>query len=216
MPWLKPGAGYAGFGQVVGVTRVYRRTMHGTPHDVSMETLKVIHALVREGREDPVVRDWAIRIIRQARAPENDKRAQILAVGGWIKQHLYYVNDPINVETVATARVILEQVAHGQAAFDCDDFVVLAQSLLNALGIQTRSVIIKADDRDPSQWTHIYLQAHDSQQWITLDLIMKDKPLGWEPPRYFEKKIVEVGTGAPFPTERLGRLPARMSTEYLR
>lgn len=214
MPWFRPGIGSVG--QVVGVNRVHRTTLHGTPHHASMETLKVIHALAREGREDPVVRDWAIRIIRQARVPENDKRGQIIAVANWIKQHLYYVNDPINVETVATARVILEQVAHGEAAFDCDDFVILAHSLLNALGIATRSVIIKADYRDPSQWTHIYLEAFDGQTWLPLDLIMKNKPVGWAPPRYFEKRIVDVGTGPPFPTERLGRLPHRMSTEYLR
>jgi transglutaminase-like putative cysteine protease len=214
MPWLKPGV--AQFGQVVGVNRVHRTTLKGSPQQASMATLEVIHSLVREGREDPVVRDWAIRIIRQARAAENDKRAQILAVGGWVKNNLYYVNDPINVETIATARVILEQANHGQAAFDCDDFVVVAQSLLNALGINTRSVIIKADHRDPSQWTHIYFEAHDGQQWIPLDLIMKQKPLGWAPPRYYAKKVVEVGGGAPFPTERLGRVPTGMTTEYLR
>lgn len=214
MPWLTQHG--RGFGAPLGVDRVHRRTLPADPERASMATLDVIHQLAREGREDPVVRDMAIRIVREAGAPENHKRAQIQAVGRWIQRHLYYVNDPVNVETVATARVILEQAQHGQAAFDCDDFVVLGHSLLNSLGIPTESVIVKGDARDPTQWTHIYLRAHDGARWIPLDLIMKNKPLGWEPPKVYARRIVPVGDGAPFPTTRLGRIPAGYETEYLR
>jgi transglutaminase-like putative cysteine protease len=212
MPWVNNTGIGAG---PVGVTRVHKRTLPRNAEAASMQTLEVIHELAREGREDPYVRDVTIRILRDAHVPEKNKTAIIRTIHSWIQKHLYYINDPVDVETIATARVILQQALGGNSSWDCDDFVVLGHAMLNAVGIPTRSVIIKGEAIAPTQWSHIYLEAHDGRRWVPMDLIMKDKPLGWEPPIHYGKKVIPLRPGKVFPTERLGQVPSNMTTEYV-
>lgn len=167
---------------------------------MSMKTLRYIHALVRDAREDPTVRGAALRILRDAGVPEKDKRATLVAIHAWVQRHVRYVNDPDGVEWVVQPRVLIQQIlAEGVAQGDCDDMVTIESSLLQSVGIVTRSVILKADARAPHEWSHIYLEAFDGRGWVPLDPIMKDKPPGWQPPKFFAKKVVAIGAGERFP-----------------
>ncbi len=186
------------------VDQVFAMQLPNDPEAASMMSLDYIHQLVRDGRADPEVRQQAVRILRQARVRERDYANIIAAIHRWVQQHVYYAHDPTGVELLTQARILLRQVAMGEAVEDCDSFVLLEQSLLQSIGVPTRSVIWKADKRDPSQWSHITLEAHDGKRWIPLDPIMKDKPIGWEPPKHYGKKVVPVGDGPSFPANTQG------------
>lgn len=201
--------------------RVYKLTLPDNPEQASMISLDYIHALVRDGREDPIVRRKAFQILREYGVRERDYSGTIRAIHNWIQRHVRYEHDPAGVEFLTQARVLIDQVERGEAFEDCDSFVLLEHALLNSVGVPTRSVIIAADRRDPSQWSHIFLQAFDNRlkQWVTLDPIMKDKPVGWHPPKFFRKRVVPIADGAPFPPRpQLGQppqLPAGMTVEFL-
>ncbi len=189
------------------VDQVFAMQLPNDPEAASMMSLDYIHQLVRDGRADPAVRHQAFRILRDAGVRERDYRNIIAAIHRWVQANVYYMHDPSGVELLTQARVLLQQVAQGDAVEDCDSFVLLEQSLLQSVGVPTQSVIWKADRRDPSQWSHITLEAHDGKRWIPLDPIMKDKPIGWEPPKHYGKKVVPVGDGPSFPanTQATGR-----------
>lgn len=177
-----------------------------------MTTLHYIHGMVRSSREDPFVREVALDIIRKANVREKDRRGIALAIHAWVQRHIQYVNDPTDVEFLILPSVMLRKIlAQGHGSGDCDDMVLTEAGLLQSLGINTRSVIIKADKRDPRQWSHIYLEA-DVGGWMPLDPIMKDKPPGWAPPKYYAKKVIPVGDGFKFPPKN-GRIPLGMTAE---
>jgi hypothetical protein len=203
----------SGYGASQGVDKVYRLTLPADPEQASMTALGYIHGLIRDGREDPVVRAATIRLLMKHQVPQKDHGAAVQLIHEWVKQSLYYVNDPNGVETLIRARNLLEMIEHGEAAADCDDHVILEQAMLQSIGIPTRTVIIKGDRGAPHQWSHIYLEALVRGRWIGLDPIMKDKPAGWAPPRYFDKRVIPVGEGAPFPP-RNGKMPSGMSLEH--
>lgn len=198
MPFFGASHGYGTLG-THQVDRVYKFDLPANPEAASMMSLDYIHALARDGREDPIVRRQAFTILRQAGVREKDYPGMIVAIHRWIQRHLYYMHDPTGTEMLTQARVLLAQIERGEAVEDCDSFVLLEHALLNAVGIPTQSVIWKADRRDPTQWSHITLEAHDGRRWVSLDPIMKDKPVGWAPPRYYGKRVVPVGDGPPFP-----------------
>ena len=194
----------------IGTHAIFTRPLPANPHRASMVSLDAIHQLVRQGREDPVVRRKAAEILREAGVAPSNRRAIIHAVHAWVQTNVEYVHDPENVELLTWARGLVEQAEAGVAIEDCDGFVILEHSILNALSVPTRTVIIKADAQDPSQWSHIFLEAHDGQRWVTLDPIMKQKPVGWHPPRFYEKRTVDIGPGPKFVPEGL---PAGWKTE---
>jgi hypothetical protein len=180
--------------------RLYRIPLTGSGHAQSMKTLWYVHAIVRGARENPVVREQALAILRSAGTPEKSKPAAMLAIHAWVQRHMRYVHDPDGVEWVTLPTVLLDEIAQtGEAAGDCDDLVTLEQSLLQAVGVQTQSVILKADPAHPREWSHIYLEAHDGRRWVPLDPIMKDKPAGWQPPTFFARRAMPVGDGPTFP-----------------
>lgn len=225
------GLPFQGYGQasasavsvapVMGPQRVYKMTLPENPEAASMVSLDYIHALVRDGREDPIVRRKAYQIVRAAGVRERDYAGIIRAIHHWIQRHVRYEHDPAGVEFLTQARVLIDQVERGEAFEDCDSFVLLEHALLNSLGVPTRSVIIAADRRAPDQWSHIFLEAYDTKrkQWVTLDPIMKNKPVGWHPPKFFRRRAVPIADGPPFPPRtQMGQpaqLPAGMTVEYL-
>ncbi len=155
-------------------------------------------AMGQYGAHSPKIRALAISIIRDARAMEKDKRAEIDAIHAWVMKHLRYVNDPLWQETITYP----ETLAFEQQDGDCDDHAVLEAALLGAIGIRTRFVAI-APDIGPL--SHVYLQAlmmeddgtgsgNKKPQWLDLDPIVKHKPSGWSVPNPKVKVAYPINT----------------------
>ena len=119
------------------------------------------------------IRAQALRIIRDI--PENDKRAEVIAVHTYVQKHLRYVNDPHGFELLTYPETLLT-LAHG----DCDDHVILEAALLGAIGVPTAFLTLRRPS-DPIA-SHVYMVAIlPGGKEITLDPIIKDKPAGFDP-----------------------------------
>jgi transglutaminase-like putative cysteine protease len=213
VPWFTTNTPEYRMSETPGVDQVYTMPLPPSAEASSMVSLEWIHRIVREARQDPRVRETAIRILREARVPERNRMAIITAIHKWVQRHVRYEFDPVGVETFTTPEVMLRQIdQRGYAVEDCDGMVILEHSLLNSVGIDTNSVIVKVDKKDPQQWSHILLEAWDGKKWVSLDPIMKDKPVGWFPPQVFDRRAVPVGNGAQFRSrgENYGMTTQRM------
>lgn len=192
------------------VERVYymRYPKGTTPEQMAMFSLKYINALARDGSRDPLVRQVADQVA--AGVDRRNELAVITAVHNWVQRRFKYEFDPGDIEMVTHPRhAIQAALKNGRYAEDCDGFVVTEAAMLGYLLGSTRRVrfvILKADKRAPSQWSHIFMQAKAHGKWVTLDPIMQGEhpkrpkhPVGWHPPKFYAKRNIELGSGPSLP-----------------
>jgi transglutaminase-like putative cysteine protease len=148
------------------------------------QTVSVMHSLIDRGAVDPQIREQALAIVRQAGAVSRDTPSEISAIFWWAKTHMRFQKDVHGGEYVSTPQYLLRTMAG-----DCDDYVVLIGSLLKSLGIPVRIVTIAADREEPARLSHVYLEASSRGEWIPLDATQAQSYPGWQPPRYFRKKV---------------------------
>lgn len=141
-------------------------------------TVRKINEIVAASLVDPVVVQTARDLVRHL--PERDKDAEIEAVSRFVRGKIRYTNEA--VETISTPRVLLDEIRrHGRAVGDCDDHVVLWLALHRALGNRVRVKVIS--QRKNKRANHIYGQVWSPRRgWVTDELIVKHRPLGWEVP----------------------------------
>lgn len=132
-------------------------------------------AMGRYGAASPKIRALALNILESRRVPEKDYDAEARAIGEWVRDSITYRRDVHGQETLSHP----EETAFNTRAGDCDDKSILLAALLGAAGVPTRFKVIGVT---PHQYSHVYLQAKPRNAWITMDPIMKDKPIGWEVP----------------------------------
>lgn len=137
------------------------------------DTLQRMRALVREGRKDIKIRQAATTIVYLT--PERDELAEVHALFSWVRDHVRYVRDVHEVETLSTP----EKTMSGLVG-DCDDQTVLLAALLESVGYPTRFVV--TGYHDPKQVEHVYLQVLAGGEWIDCDATEQSAPLGWAPP----------------------------------
>jgi len=151
------------------------------------ESVEVIKKLIQEGKKDIIIRTLAEKITQYL--PEKDYKKEVQAVYNFVCRRLRYTKDIHNVETVHRARDLLRR--HNKAA-DCDDFVILTGSLLQAIGHPVRIVIIGNNKKDKEDFSHIYLQTLVGNTWISLDGSVPGAKMGWEAPSYTTKKTITL------------------------
>lgn len=134
------------------------------------------------GARSQKIRAAARNILAAAGVPEKDYRGEAIALGKWVRDNIRYLRDPYGQETIAHPEETLFNFGMG----DCDDQAVLLAALLTSVGIPTR---FKVMGQMPHQYSHVYLQAKPAGEWITMDPIMTQKPIGWEVPK--NKRVIE-------------------------
>jgi transglutaminase-like putative cysteine protease len=142
----------------------------GTKH-----TVEHVRELVRAGAKDFYVRQKAIDILMERGVRPKDYYEEIKALFEWVQSNVRYTRDPFRVETLHSARRMLEL-----RAGDCDDMTILLGSMLESVGHPVRLVLAGPDPRRPRLYSHIYLEAHLRGRWIPLDPTMHH-PMGWAP-----------------------------------
>lgn len=161
------------------------------------QTVMTMQQLIDSGANSPEVREQAIGLVRRAGVSEKDSFGEVRAIFDWVKQNFRFTKDPSGKEMLSTAPYLL----HLQAG-DCDDYVVILGALLTALGHAVRVVTIAADPVEPGRMSHVYLETYANGQWIALDGTQANAVPGWQPPRYFRKKVWGKMWGAP-PRDRV-------------
>jgi len=91
---------------------------------------------------DPTVRELAVNLM--AGVENNDLTEQINRVVHFVMSNVTYVRDPVDGEyLVSPLKLIADYYQQGFAIGDCDDHVMLLNSLLGSIGFQTKAVGVK-------------------------------------------------------------------------
>lgn len=105
----------------------------------------------------------------------NDLQALFSAVATFVLENVVYVPDPIGAEYVRSpVQLLRDYEAQGQAQGDCDDHVLLANSLFNALGFKTRVVALKV--YNAATFDHVISSVQIAGTWYDFDPCNKADP----------------------------------------
>lgn len=134
-------------------------------------TVSAMRGMVRRFRADPAIRKTAMTVVFMT--PERDQLAEVDALFSFVRDHIRYTRDVLNVETLATPDKTL-----ALRSGDCDDQSTLLAALLESLGYKTRFVI--AGYNGSKYFAHVYVQVQTREGWINLDPT-EDHGVGWAP-----------------------------------
>ena len=151
----------------------------------TLETARIIAELIAEGAKDFLVRQKAIAIFRECSVPPKDKWGEIVSLFEWTRKKIRYTRDIFEVETLHTARRMLDL-----RAGDCDDMTILLGAMLKATGHPVRLCLAGFRRGFPHLYSHIYPEVRIGKRWIAIDATMHH-PIGWAPPAIW-KRVCEI------------------------
>ena len=126
------------------------------------QTLEMMAALIRQGRESIPVREMAKTLVKGL--AQKDYKGEIAACHAFVRDRVRYTRDIRTVETLHTAeRLLIDRQG------DCDDKSILVSALLESIGHTTQLVAI-----GPRRgvFVHVYAQVQDPKKpgaWINLE-----------------------------------------------
>lgn len=152
--------------QLSAMPRSYSNGLQGI-----FETVAVMRHLVNEYKTNPDVRQAATGIIFLT--PEKDEYSEACTLFNYVRDHVRYLRDIANVETIVTPdKTLLLQVG------DCDDQSTLLAALLESVGYETRFVVAGYNGDNVE---HVYLQTYVNGDWVNCDPT-EPHYFGWAPP----------------------------------
>jgi transglutaminase-like putative cysteine protease len=162
---------------------------------------QVLHYPIADGREDapqilaylkdfcthygrsPFIREF-VRSILPASTRDNDQAVILRTVTSWVRDNIRYLPDPAGAEYFIDPIALITQVQKtGRAFGDCDDHVLLLNSMLNSVGFETRVEGVHL--HDPVLWDHVISGVFVGGRWLDVDPCLKTN----EMPGYREKLI---------------------------
>jgi hypothetical protein len=121
------------------------------------------------------VKSWTVRqtVLEAVRGVERGQH-EIDSVFDWIKSNIEFRGE--YQETLQSPEATINL-----GAGDCDDQAVLAASMLNSLGYETRFRVV-ALHGSPDEYSHVYVEVRDKTtgDWIPLDPTVEQSYPGWE------------------------------------
>ena len=163
--------------------------------DVStLETINLMGKYAKEGAKHPIVLAATKEALQYLDFNSASNESKARAIFRWIKDHVQFKADEIvlidefhvypNKELlIRPERLVTMDKPQG----DCDDFSMLAASMMLAAGLPVSYVTIAADEQDQQRFSHVYcLTYSDEGEKIAFDSSHGDK-LGWESDRQFRR-----------------------------
>ena len=176
------------------------------------DTARMMVDLIREGSEEPEVRQLLAQIMRRKKPDgswaitEKDDKAEAQAIFDWVRANVRYTSDITDVETLQRAiRTVEEGIG------DCDDQTVLYGALARAAGFPFAVHVI---DTTGEGYEHVYgklgVPKFAATEWLAVDCT-ENKPLGWEVPPHAVKKsfTLAVDGDKPDSTQGAGSVTGR-------
>jgi hypothetical protein len=192
--------------------KIARAPLSDDPDTAVAQTIRKMAGYVRADRGSRLFQQLASQL-RGSTARETKRN-----VFRWIKARVRFVNDSEiaallhvpewRLDRSSIAEVLirpLDIVRMVDAMGDCDDFSMLGACLLTAAGVHCVFVTLAADPREPTQYSHVYIEAgHEAFD------SSHGPYVGWEARNRFGKRqLWSVETGMPItnaPGFGLGRL----------
>ena len=156
------------------------------------DRIKYISNYAQRGREDPRVREFAIKAVSKRCgdkwcASETDNWQECQALFAALKQAYRYTGDVYGKDTYQHPGVTLE---FGGA--DCDDAASLVGATFGAIGYTVYLRVIETKDSPTKDWDHIFnlvgLPRDAPVSVIPIDLAAINKPAGWQVPEKMIKR----------------------------
>ena len=126
----------------------------------TMQTIGTMRALVNAYRVDPVIRQAAVSVLFLT--PEREGLSRPIELFEWVRSHVRYVPDVLDVETITTPDKTLQTLAG-----DCDDQALLLATLYESVGYPTRFVVTGYTFAD--QFEHVFVQVCVDGEWFDVD-----------------------------------------------
>lgn len=137
------------------------------------QTLRIMRSLVNRYRVDPMIRARTITLLQLT--PEKDAPREIRAIFEFVRDRIRYVQDVVDVETIAAPDKVL-----ALEAGDCDDKATLLATMLESVGYPTRFVVTGYNA--PNVFEHVYVEAMlPDGSFIALDP-SEPNGVGWSAP----------------------------------
>ncbi len=157
----------------------------GSSEPDSYQILRVIEYLGRHFSGLKVMRDAALRIIGDA--GDHNVDVQLSRIADFVKSMVRYVRDPIGSEYVVSPfRLLLDIYDNGYVSGDCDDHVLLLNSLLGSIGFDVRPIGVHLYDQN--LFDHVISNVMVDGKWVDVDPCAKDVPT----PEYGDRLVVET------------------------
>jgi len=158
----------------MGVVRPLRRGVAG-----NIQTLTAMAEWVLSDYNDVAVVDFANSLVEgvSSHNPDQIVRQVFLFVRGFKDRNgrhwgITYRSDPFGFEQLQDSRATLER-----GVGDCGDKTILLATLLAALGIPSRFVVLSYT---PPAFQHVYIEAFYGGRWQALDPTPEEAIPGWQ------------------------------------
>lgn len=135
-------------------------------------TLEHMRRLVRQYRTAPPIRELALQLTAAAPNHGDGWAQEVDALFSFVRDHIRYVQDVQDVETLQSPLDTLEL-----GAGDCDDKSILLAALLAATGHPSRFVAVGFS---PDAFEHVFVETKIGRDWIALETT-KNVDMGWCP-----------------------------------
>lgn len=126
------------------------------------DELRFLRRMITSYRELPVIRNLAVKIIKDSDCTPRDKRAQSLAIADYIQRNIYYVHE-------LPERFQYPDETLRLKAGDCDDYTTLIGSLVESIGIPCSMVVMQVN----GAWIHIFPAVKLNTGLLTLDATLR-------------------------------------------
>lgn len=145
--------------------------------------------LAREGSRRIEIRNLAVELTTRgfgsaAGLRQKDFLGEARRLSDWVRDHIRYVGDIEDVETIADPVSILRI-----GAGDCDDKATLLAALLLSIGHTPRFVALA---QQPGQFNHVWVQDLVDGRWIDLETT-EPLPFGKSVPTHDAAGLIAEG-----------------------
>lgn len=151
-----------------------QRTSVGGGAVGARQSLKLMRGIILRYRYHPLLIAYARQIVNSSGIRQKDYPAQVQAVFNWIRNNIAFVRDPRGIDLYMTPDVILRT-----GAGDCDDFVILFCTFMEALGHPTGLMAVQQPGYDT--FNHVVAITRIGTKWVCADTT-ENYALGYCPP----------------------------------
>lgn len=149
--------------------RAYRVPLTGFQPD-SLQILEFLETARANYQQSPRIRERTVRLLEGL--TDNDLRGQVDRVASFVRRSVIYVRDPQGGEYVISPIRMLDQIdLNGFTAGDCDDHVMLLNTMLGSIGFETRFTGVKINKSD--RYNHVISMIKLGNDWMQLDPCVK-------------------------------------------
>ena len=142
---INPPALFSGSSPWVGAGGVYRKTLSDGKSD-AQQILESIEELSQKYSIMPSVRAFALSLMPKTMV-NDDQLAQLNAISQFVVNDMLYVRDPVGVEYFIAVPTMLQEYARtGKIFGDCDDHVLMFNTLIKSVGFNVRAVAARIGD----------------------------------------------------------------------